>query len=224
MKTVQPDPSPSGPRRAHAPGEVVAFPFLAESDAALVQGLLSGNPGAKAMFFSRYAQDVERLVTYVIGPDRELSDILQEVFVQALASIGSLREPSSLKPWLLRIATNRARRVLRTRKRRAWLRLFIDSDDETNTEPVHEATDMESRETLRAVYGVLNDIPSAERIAFALRYIDGMELNEVAAACSVSLATIKRRLRRSETRFLRKARSHPLLAEWVEEGSRWQDR
>jgi RNA polymerase sigma-70 factor (ECF subfamily) len=74
------------------------------------------------------------------------------------------------------------------------------------------------------VYAVLNRMPADDRIAFALRYIDGMELTEVAAACSVSLATVKRRLRRSEARFLKAARSHTLLEKWVEEGSRWQDR
>lgn len=209
---------------ARVPGEVVPLPFLAEDDLALVQGLLADNPGAKSAFFTRYSGDVERLITHLIGLDRDLADILQEVFVQALASVRSLRDPNALKPWLLRIATHSARRTLRNRTRRSWLRIFVDSDEEARVEPMSQGLDTEGRETLRAVYAVLNRIPADERIAFALRYIDGMELTEVAAACSVSLATVKRRLRRSEERFLRSARSHPMLEQWVEEGSRWQDR
>ena len=100
----------------------------------------------------------------------------------------------------------------------------MDAEEEARTEPVTQALDAEGRQTLRAVYAVLQRMPADERIAFALRYIDGMELTEVAAACSISLATVKRRLRRSEDRFLRSARSHSLLEKWVEEGSRWQDR
>jgi RNA polymerase sigma-70 factor, ECF subfamily len=200
------------------------MPFLAGDDAALVQGLLADNAGAKAAFFTRYAPDVERLVTHLIGLDRELSDILQEVFVQALSSIRSLRDPAALRPWLLRIATHSARRTLRGRTRRAWLRFFIDAEEEASTVPVAQAPDVEGRETLRAVYAVLNRVPADERIAFALRYIDGMELGEVAEACSVSLATTKRRLRRAEQRFSRLARSHPSLEQWVEGGSRWQAR
>ena len=223
MTSTQPS-QPPAERKAPAAGQVVPLPFLAEDDAALVQGLLADNPGAKAAFFSRYAPDVERLITHLIGLDRDLADILQEVFVQALTSIRSLRDPAALKPWLMRIATHSAQRTLRSRTRRAWLRFFIDDDDEARNMPASQATDLEGRETLRSVYAVLDRIPANERIAFALRYIDGMELTEIAAACSVSLATTKRRVRRAEDRFLRVARSHPTLEQWVEGGSRWRDR
>ena len=200
------------------------LPFVAADDVALVQGLLADNPGAKLLLFNRYASDVERLVTHLIGLDRELADILQEVFIQALASIRKLRDPAALKPWLMRIAAHSARRAIRNRTRRAWLRFFVDAEEEARTEPIAPGIDPEARETLRAVYAVLKRMPADDRITFALRYIDGMDLTEVAAACSVSLATVKRRLRRSEERFLRAARSHALLERWVQEGSRWQDR
>lgn len=200
------------------------LPFMVESDVALVQGLRADNAGAKAAFFSRYAPEVERLITHLIGFDRELADILQEVFVQALSSLHNLRDPAALKPWLFRIATHCARRTLRSRSRRAWLRFFVDAEEEARHEPVTRGPDVEGAESVQAVYAVLRKLPANERIAFALRHIDGMELSEVAAACSVSLATIKRRLNRSEARFLRSARSHPTLRAWVEESSRWQDR
>jgi RNA polymerase sigma-70 factor (ECF subfamily) len=224
MTSTQAAPPPPSGTRGRRPSDVAPIPFLAVDDAALVHGLLVDNPSAKAAFVTRFAPDVERLVTHLIGLDRELADILQEVFVQALSSIRSLRDPAALKPWLLRIATHSARRALRSRTRRAWLRFFVDAEEEARVEPASPALDVEARETLRAVYATLNCFPANERIAFALRYIDGMELAEVAATCAVSLATIKRRLRRSEGRFLNLARSHPLLAQWVEGGSRWQGR
>ena len=60
-----------------------------------------------------------------------------------------------------------------------------------------------------------------QRIPFALRYVQGLELTAVADACGVSLATVKRRLARAEGRFVIMARRHPALKEWVEEGGRW---
>ena len=89
----------------------------------------------------------------------------------------------------------------------------------TQTQDVGEA-----RETLPPVYQILDRVPADERIAFALRHIDGMELSEVAGACAVSLATIKRRIERADQRFLKLAKHHPLLAAWVEGSTRWQDR
>lgn len=208
-------------RRA-APSAVALLPLgFAGDDAALVAAIREGRPGAKAEFFNRYAGHVERVVTHLIGFDSELADILQETYTLAFASLPSLKEGSALKPWLFGIATRTARKVLRTRSRRRWLRYFIDEEDEARHEPMAVATDAESVHALRAVYGILSRFSVDERIAFSLRYVEGMELEEVAQACGVSLATTKRRLRRAQDRFLLAAAKNSLLFERLERGSRW---
>jgi RNA polymerase sigma-70 factor (ECF subfamily) len=74
---------------------------------------------------------------------------------------------------------------------------------------------------MRAVYRVLGGLNTDQRIAFALRFIAGMELTEVAASCGVSLATIKRRLGRAQSAFTSAARREPSLVEWLaEQGAR----
>jgi RNA polymerase sigma-70 factor, ECF subfamily len=174
---------------------------LVSNDATLVQGLLADSAAAKLAFVNRFTVDVERTVVHLIGPDRELSDVRQEVFVQALISIRTLRDPSALKPWLMSIAKHCARRTIRNRTRRGWLRFFVDADEEARWQPTAPGIDPEARETLRVVYAALDRMPAVDRIAFAHRYIDGMELPEIAAACSVSVATVKRRLRRALARL-----------------------
>jgi RNA polymerase sigma-70 factor (ECF subfamily) len=122
------------------------------------------------------------------------------------------------------VAAHTARKVLRGRSRRVWLRRFVDSAEEERREPAFVGVDFEARLAVQAVYTVLGDLPTDDRIAFALRFIDGMELTEVAHACQVSLTTIKRRLARAERRFITKARRFPELAQWIEGGLRWQNR
>lgn len=123
-------------RRA-APSAVAVLPLpFAGDDAALVAAIREGRPGAKAEFFNRYANHVERVVTHVIGFDSELADILQETYASALGSIHSLKDGSALRPWLFGIATRTARKVLRSRSRRRWLRCFIDDEDEARHEPI----------------------------------------------------------------------------------------
>ena len=78
------------------------------------------------------------------------------------------------------------------------------------------------RQALREVYAVLDRMPVDERLAFALRLIDGMPLAEAAAAMRVSLATFKRKLQRAERRFLSEVERSPNLREYMQEGSRWQ--
>lgn len=202
----------------------VVVPIAFGDDAALVAALREDQPRAKAAFFHTYSHYVERLVTHVIGFDRELADIIQEVFLNALRSLPQLEEAAALKPWLARISTNTARKVLRSRSRRAWLRLFRNPDDELLIEAPVAGADQDVLRALRSVYAVLHQLPADESIAFALRFIEGMELTEVADACDVSLATIKRRLSRAEARFVTFARKRPELDEWLKGGSRWQDR
>jgi RNA polymerase sigma-70 factor (ECF subfamily) len=67
-------------------------------------------------------------------------------------------------------------------------------------------------------------MPTDLRIVFSLRFIEGMELKEMATACDVSLATVKRRLAAAEERFLDLARKEEALRPWIEEGQRWGSR
>ena len=205
-------------------GVVLPLAFHGD-DGALVTAVKEGHAGAKAALFQRYSSFVERVITHVLGFDAELADILQEVFLNALASIQKLKDPQLLRPWLYQVATLTARKVLRRRSRRKWLRLFVDTDEEARWEIENARGDAssESRRALFAVYSVLERLPADERISFALRYMEGLELTEVAGACGVSLATIKRRLRRAELRFTKAAGRHPELREWLEGGARWEN-
>src|SRR5512138_2383950 len=81
----------------------------------------------------------------------------------------------------------------------------------------------ETHEAVRATYRVLDTLPDDERMAFSLRFISEMQLTEVAAACRVSLATVKRRLARAEKRFVEAAKDHPALRERLAHGGRWRD-
>ena len=81
--------------------------------------------------------------------------------------------------------------------------------------------DLEAREALARFYRLLDELLPKHRTVFVLRYIEGLELVDVAAATGVSLATIKRWLPRILVRVQRRASGDPLLARYVRsEGSR----
>ena len=71
-------------------------------------------------------------------------------------------------------------------------------------------------EALRAVYVILDETAPEDRAAFTLRYLEGMELTEVAEACGCSLATVKRRVSRAQVALFDAAKQHPLLCAWLE--------
>ncbi len=200
---------------------VRTLPFVGD-DAAMVAAMRAGNRAAIAAFYDRHHAHVLRTLTRVLGPERELSDLHHDVLVSALGSLDELRDPAALRSWLTSIAVFTARTRILRRKRGWWLRLLPWNElPEIESEAEGEAPRAEITEALRATYAVLDELPVDERVPFALRFIGGMELTEVACACSVSLATIKRRLTRAEASFTTRARAHPALAEWIEGGTRW---
>ena len=207
-------PSPSGSGR-----EGCAIAFIGD-DASLVAALRSGHPAALAAFHDRYATHMLRILVRILGRDNDLEDVLHEVFVRALGSLHGLRDPSCLTPWMVKVAVFTARTCLQRRQRGRWLR-FLAPADLDDTELARYEQDWTSKAELRLTYELLDRLPAEERILFALRFINEMELAEIAEACDISLATAKRRLKREETRFLALVRGQPRLRHWIEKGGRW---
>jgi len=206
-------------RRAGAEAPVRVLPSVRD-DVELVAGLRAGEPWARAAFFDRYAPLVERMLRRILGHDRhtEMADLVHDTFVQALTSLDRLRDPSALPAWMQAVAAHTAYKTIRSRRARRWLRFW--EPEELPEVPV-EGVDPEVAEAYRRTYAVLERFPSEERVAFSLRYLEGMDVARVAATCGVSLATIKRRLARAEQRFVRAAQRDEVLRPWLEGGGRW---
>lgn len=176
-------------------------------DVELVQALRDMVPDAGARLFDRHGAYIERLLFRILGPDEELEDTLHDVFTKALTTHSQLRDPAALKAWLSRIAAGTARDLIRKRMRRRWLILR----DPHEMPEEGRGAQQEASELLARVYRVIRRMKPDERVAFTLRRIEGMTLPEVAAACGVSLATVKRRLTKAAAQFRRLAAAGGVL-------------
>jgi RNA polymerase sigma-70 factor (ECF subfamily) len=112
-----------------------------------------------------------------------------------------------------------ARAHIRRRARRRWLSVF--SPERTTSTSV-EPPSTEARFALDEVYDLLAKLPVNHRMAFTLRYIEGLTLSDGAQACNVSLATFKRWVARAEQHFVEAARKRPALEPWLKDGTRWK--
>jgi RNA polymerase sigma-70 factor, ECF subfamily len=209
-------PPPVAPRTPKPPLPVVAA--LYADDVELVAALRRGEARAQSIVVERYEPLVERLVAGALGIDAEIADVVQDVFVAVLEGVHNLKDASALRSWIATLTVFTARGRIRRRRRWRWIR-FV-APEEVPEVPV-AAPQGETHEAVRATYAILSDFPADERLAFTLRFVSEMQLTEVAAACRVSLATIKRRLARAEKRFVDAARSNPALTERMARGGRW---
>ncbi len=187
-------------------------------DAALVAELRTGAPGAPGLLWDRYAQVVRRILQRTLGPSADVEDALQDVFLRLFRDLESLREPSALRSFLIGITLHVATSELRRRRARRWLML---SDDGALPEPVSSGDPIaaEEREALHALYRLLDRLDTQRRLVFVLRYVEGLELAELALVLDCSLATVKRRVSDAVQRVCRLAERDPRLSSYVKGAS-----
>jgi RNA polymerase sigma-70 factor (ECF subfamily) len=169
----------------------------AARDLELAHALIAGQPDAAVLAWERYAPLVHRIVSRAIGPDAEVEDVTQEIFYRLFSRIGTLRKPEALRSFVISFAIRIVKWELRRRRARRWLTL-----SETGDVPEEQMTvmDAESRYALRRLYSLLDRLSTRERLVLILRHVEGMTLEEIAEAMELSLATVKRGLRRASLR------------------------
>lgn len=171
------------------------------------------DPRAAPLVWDRYADVVRGVLHRTLGPWNDVEDLLQDVFVGFFRNVGSLRDASSLRPFLVGIALRTARLALRKKRIRSWLRL---SSDGALPEVASTHADATTRAAARRLYAILDELDDRERLAFVLRHAEGHELSETASLLGVSLATVKRVLARAESHVTARAREDDLLSHWTE--------
>ncbi len=141
--------------------------------------------------FRSFAPYVAGTAIRLLGRDQEIEDVVQDVFVEAIRGISALRDPDRITGWLSAVTVRVAMRRLHTRR---IARLIGVGDRWDPTWLIAPEASPEQRTLLHQLYRLLEDFPAAERVAWTLRYLQGERLDEVAALCRCSLATVKRRI------------------------------
>ncbi len=151
-----------------------------------VEALRRGRPEVLADLLARYGRDMQA-VAYLIVRDRAAAeDIVADSLLAALDHGRSLRDDDALRPWLLRIATNRA---LRHRQRAARI-VELDVIEGAAAETRGPAAD----ESM-ALWQAVRELPPRMRAAVGLRYYLDLPVEAVAEVLDVSPNTIKSQLK-----------------------------
>ena len=147
--------------------------------------------------YAKHARYVAGVVHRLMGQDGEVDDIVQETFVDAIEGLERLRDPSAVRAWLVTVAVRRTRRVLASRRRRMMFAFWT-------VDFAPRASDPRDRAPVDDLYDALARVPADLRIPWVLHRVERLSLPETAAACEVSLATVKRRIADAEERIERR--------------------
>lgn len=168
-----------------------------DPDRALIDRVLQGDRRASSDLFRRHADDVYRRLTRLVGPDPEREDLVQEVFISAFKGLDRFRGEAAFSTWLYRVVVHVAYGHLRRRKRRP-----VDLDAMIELVPIDPSHSPEAtaaqRQQLRRALSYLDRLKPKKRIAFVLRVVEGLSLQEIAEIVDANAAAVGQRIKHAQ--------------------------
>jgi RNA polymerase sigma factor (sigma-70 family) len=158
---------------------------------ALIASVAAGDELAFASIVGLYHEDMRRVCVVVAGDDGIAEDAVAAAWSIAWRKLGGLRDPARLRPWLVSIAVNEARQLLRARRRRSLLEVpAIDADEPSGG--------LDPGSTINAIdlRNALAGLDPSDRALLAMRYVAGFDATELAFATGRSPSGTRARLAR----------------------------
>jgi RNA polymerase sigma-70 factor (ECF subfamily) len=139
--------------------------------------------------------------------DVDLAETLtQECFLKAHRNWSSFRGDSSAMTWLMRIAINLQKDHWRNRRMQFWRQTrtnAVDLDEASEWLPSGESSQEQkllARERVTQVWTAVEGLSERQRTVFLLRYVEELELSEIAHTTGLSEGTVKAHLSRALAR------------------------
>jgi RNA polymerase sigma-70 factor (ECF subfamily) len=195
------------------------------SEAELIDRLRCGDQAAFTWLVDTYSPSLKRLALVFVSVDAVAEDVVQDTWLAVLAGIGRFEGRSSLKTWLFKILTNRAKtRAVRENRTVRFSELEPEDGDgpavsaerflppDHPSFPGHWSTSPHPwsavaeqavlrRETMEVLRRALENLPRSQRTVVMLRDVEGWPADEVCAALELGEANQRVLLHRGRSRL-----------------------
>ncbi|HTM51732.1 MAG TPA: sigma-70 family RNA polymerase sigma factor [Bryobacteraceae bacterium] len=179
------------------------------SELQLAKELMAGHPDAFDRFVELYNAKVFRYSFTMCGQREDAEEVAQETLMKVFESLGQLRAPERLKPWVFRIAKNaclmKRRRSLFAPKRELSLDALKPSKSGDGEGARLEIADWSALpddiasngELKRALNRAVEQLPDIYKAVFLLRDVEELSTEDAAGVLGVSEDVVKTRLHRA---------------------------
>ena len=149
---------------------------------------------------SQLRPELHRYCARLMGSVIDGEDVVQDTLVRAFVALQDLEETPQLRPWLFRIAHNRALDLLRSRAARAAEPIEAASEiaDPTSPDPVEALMREEAVKTAVSRFVLL---PTVQRSVVILKDVLDEQLTEIAALLGLTVDAVKGHLARGRARL-----------------------
>jgi RNA polymerase sigma-70 factor, ECF subfamily len=199
---------------------------MRSAEADLIDRLRRGDEAAFVCLVNTYSPSLRRLALAFVSVDAVAEEVVQETWLAVLTGIARFEGRSSVKTWIFKILTNRAKtRAIRERRTINFSELEdpLEPDQPAvdparflptshPTWPGHWASPIENwsasaedavvgRETMEILQLGLDGLPPAQRVVVALRDVHGWPATEVCEVLGLSEANQRVLLHRGRSRL-----------------------
>jgi RNA polymerase sigma-70 factor (ECF subfamily) len=166
-------------------------------DAHLVERAIGGDRDAFRQLMEMHHLQVAGLARRLAGYQRDIDDIVQDVFVIALENLKGFRKESNFSTWLTKLTISRCRRE---RLRRALRLKFLQRSGRARNDKTRDATH-EDRETHKQIRDAVARLPQKLREVIVLRYLEELQVEEICSMLSLSRTALDVRLHRGREKL-----------------------
>jgi RNA polymerase sigma-70 factor (ECF subfamily) len=203
----------SEPKNSPETGEAELDPEARHDERLLLAAQKGDLPSFNAIVV-RHERSVYSLCLRMLRDTASAEDAAQETFIKAWTAVGTFKG-GLVRPWLLRIATNRCYDILRARGRRPADSLDAElfevepvwtSQSGDGADPEDHAARIELSGQLERL---LDHLPDDQRLVVILSDIHGYPYEEIAEITGAAIGTVKSRLSRARGKLRDLLRDDP---------------
>lgn len=131
----------------------------------------------------KYSDMLYKICIVILCNEQDVQDAIQDTFCRYMEKKPNFRDEQHEKAWLIRVATNISRDMIRFRIRHP--KVSID-------EPENSLVAPEQKETLKE----LLELPVKQKMVIYLHYVEGYQIKEIADILGITEGAVKMRLQR----------------------------
>ena len=145
----------------------------------------------------RRYQDLALRTAYLVAPEADAADAVQDAFVKAYAALSRFRDGAPVRPWLLRIVANEGRNRRRSAARRTGLAERASRAEPRDAAASSPETEVLAAETRRTLLRALDRLRDEDREVIGARYLLDLSEAETAETLGLRPGTVKSRTSRA---------------------------
>ncbi len=168
-----------------------------QNESALVYAAREGDKEALLELLKRNWSWLKGLVLSIVYDTEDADDVLQDICVQVISKIDTLREPELFVRWLATLARREALQYIRRQRKRP---VSIDQEiidrqpDEKSSELLEN---IELKEQYQQILDAIESLPDKYRQVLIMQYTSGLTYAQIAEVLDIPITTLQIRLVRA---------------------------